>query len=86
MTKSTMSSSKAPPKKESILELTKMVDSIVRVKCLGGRELKGVLKGYDELVNLVLDDTDEFLRGTFIYCIYTLPNIWFYLPDFPLES
>jgi len=57
-----MSSSKAPPKKESILELTKMVDSTVRVKCLGGRELKGVLKGYDELVNLVLDDTDEFLR------------------------
>jgi len=61
-----MSSSTAAPKKESILELTKMVDSTVRVKCLGGREMKGILKGYDELVNLVLDDTDEFLRGTFI--------------------
>ena len=36
-----------------------MVDSTVRVKCLGGRELRGILKGYDELVNLVLDDTDE---------------------------
>jgi len=57
-----MSSSTAAPKKESILELTKMVDSTVRVKCLGGREMKGILKGYDELVNLVLDDTDEFLR------------------------
>mmetsp|Transcript_3109 Transcript_3109/g.8922 ORF Transcript_3109/g.8922 Transcript_3109/m.8922 type:complete len:105 (+) Transcript_3109:192-506(+) len=50
------------PKKESILELAKMMDAVVRVKCLGGRELQGTLKGYDELVNLVLDDCDEFLR------------------------
>jgi len=49
-------------KKESILELTKLIDSNVRVKCLGGRELRGALRGYDELVNLVLDDCDEFLR------------------------
>lgn len=52
-----------PPKKESILELAKLLDSEVRVKCLGGRELKGILRGYDDLVNLVLDDCDEFLRG-----------------------
>jgi len=51
------------PKKESILELAKMMDAVVRVKCLGGRELQGTLKGYDELVNLVLDDCDEFVRG-----------------------
>ena len=51
------------PKKESILELAKLVDAAVRVKCLGGRELKGTLRGYDELVNLVLDDCQEFLRG-----------------------
>mmetsp|Transcript_26088 Transcript_26088/g.53373 ORF Transcript_26088/g.53373 Transcript_26088/m.53373 type:complete len:161 (-) Transcript_26088:336-818(-) len=50
-------------KKESILELAKLVDSNVRVKCLGGRELRGTLRGYDELVNLVLDDCEEFLRG-----------------------
>ncbi|KAL7473716.1 hypothetical protein ACHAXS_014207 [Conticribra weissflogii] len=49
-------------KKESILELAKLVDSNVRVKCLGGRELRGALRGYDELVNLVLDDCEEFLR------------------------
>ncbi len=53
------------PKKESILELTKMIDAKVHVKCLGGRELVGILKGYDELVNLVLDDADEFIRGRF---------------------
>ena len=38
------------------------MDATVRVKCLGGRELQGTLKGYDELVNLVLDDCQEFLR------------------------
>ena len=54
----------APPRKESILELAKLMDAKVRVKCLGGRELEGTLRGYDDLVNLVLDDCDEFLRGT----------------------
>jgi len=51
------------PQKESILELAKMMDTVVRVKCLGGRELQGILRGYDDLVNLVLDDCEEFLRG-----------------------
>lgn len=55
---------KTSHKKESILELTKMIDAKVRVKCIGGRELVGTLRGYDELVNLVLDDADEYLRGT----------------------
>ena len=41
-----------------------MIDAKVRVKCIGGRELVGTLRGYDELVNLVLDDADEYLRGT----------------------
>ena len=44
--------------------LLQLIDSTVRVKCLGGRELRGSLRGYDELVNLVLDDCDEFLRGS----------------------
>jgi U6 snRNA-associated Sm-like protein LSm7 len=52
-----------PPKKESILELAKMMDQLVLVKCLGGRELQGILRGYDDLVNLVLDESEEFLRG-----------------------
>ena len=41
-----------------------MIDARVHVKCLGGREVVGTLKGYDELVNLVLDDADEYIRGT----------------------
>ena len=56
-----------PPKKESILELQKLQDATVRVKCIGGRELQGILRGYDDLVNLVLEDCDEFLRGEYEY-------------------
>lgn len=55
---------KPAPKKESILELQKLMDALVRVKCTGGRELQGILRGYDDLVNLVLDECDEFIRGT----------------------
>ncbi|KAL1982435.1 hypothetical protein VTN96DRAFT_1340 [Rasamsonia emersonii] len=50
------------PKKENILDLTKYMDKEVNVKFNGGREVKGVLKGYDQLMNLVLDDVKEFMR------------------------
>ena len=64
-----------PPKKESILELAKLMDATVRVKCLGGRELQGTLRGYDDLVNLVLDDSEEFLRGKHTYLnLYIFEN------------
>ena len=52
----------ADRKKESILDLSKWMDKAVRVKFSGGREVVGVLRGYDPLVNLVLDDTEEFIR------------------------
>ncbi|KAF9905061.1 Sm-like protein lsm7 [Lobosporangium transversale] len=48
------------PKKESILDLGKYMDQKIRVKYSGGRE--GTLKGYDPLLNLVLDETEEYLR------------------------
>ena len=48
----------------------------MRVKCLGGRELRGALRGYDELVNLVLDDCEEFIRGKlydrFVYFVFIM--------------
>ncbi|KAI9759693.1 MAG: Sm-like protein lsm7 [Chaenotheca gracillima] len=50
------------PKKENILDLTKYMDKEINVKFNGGREVVGTLKGYDQLMNLVLDDVKELLR------------------------
>lgn len=50
-------------RKESILDLSKYLEKSIRVKFGGGREAAGILKGYDPLLNLVLDNTTEFLRG-----------------------
>ncbi|EGS22694.1 uncharacterized protein CTHT_0011670 [Thermochaetoides thermophila DSM 1495] len=53
---------KERPKKENILDLKKYMDKRITVKFNGGREATGVLKGYDALMNLVLDDVEELLR------------------------
>ncbi|KAL9089761.1 MAG: hypothetical protein Q9165_005555 [Trypethelium subeluteriae] len=50
------------PKKENILNLEKYLDKQITVKFNGGREVVGTLKGYDQLMNLVLDDVNELLR------------------------
>jgi U6 snRNA-associated Sm-like protein LSm7 len=50
------------PKKENILDLSKYMDKAITVKFNGGREVKGTLKGYDALMNLVLDDVQEVMR------------------------
>ncbi|KAI9849881.1 MAG: Sm-like protein lsm7 [Sclerophora amabilis] len=50
------------PKKENILDLAKYMDKEVNVKFNGGREVVGTLKGFDQLMNLVLDDVKELLR------------------------
>eukprot|EP00170_Pyropia_yezoensis_P002145 contig_9034_g2149 len=44
------------------LDLSKHVDHPVIVKLSGGRQVRGILKGWDPLVNLVLDETIEELR------------------------
>eukprot|EP00775_Hariotina_reticulata_P004767 gene4767-5017_t len=49
-------------KKESAVDLAKFIDKGVRVKLAGGREVSGVLKGYDQLLNLVLDEAVEYQR------------------------
>ncbi|ADV24656.1 U6 snRNA-associated Sm-like protein LSm7 [Cryptococcus gattii Ru294] len=46
-------------KRESILNLAQFVDKSIRVKFMGGREATGILKGYDQLMNLVMDDVVE---------------------------
>ncbi|KAL8407445.1 hypothetical protein RB594_006321 [Gaeumannomyces avenae] len=50
------------PKKENILDLARYMDKEVQVKFNGGREVTGTLKGYDALMNLVLDDVKETMR------------------------
>lgn len=50
------------PKKEAILDLSKYKDQKLRVKFQGGREVIGLLKGWDQLMNLVLDQVKETLR------------------------
>lgn len=42
--------------------MAKYKDTKVRVKLMGGRLVVGVLKGYDQLMNLVLDETIEYMR------------------------
>lgn len=51
-----------PKKKESVVDLSRFIDQRVRVKFQGGREAVGTLKGYDTLLNLVLDNCVELLR------------------------
>ncbi|OBZ74574.1 U6 snRNA-associated Sm-like protein LSm7 [Grifola frondosa] len=59
------------PKREAILDLSKYANERIRVKFTGGREgmcqalqrITGILKGYDQLLNLVLDEVQEELQG-----------------------
>lgn len=49
-------------KKASLLSLEKYVDRKVVVSCTEGRELQGVLKGFDSNMNVVLGNAVELLR------------------------
>lgn len=51
--------------KDAVVDLTKYLDQKVRVRLQGGREVEGILRGFDKLDNLVLDETIEYLRGMF---------------------
>jgi small nuclear ribonucleoprotein (snRNP)-like protein len=50
--------------KDAVVDFAKYCDQRVRVRFQGGREVDGVLKGFDKLDNLVLDDAVEYLRGS----------------------
>ncbi|PXF48320.1 Sm-like protein LSM7 [Gracilariopsis chorda] len=52
---------KNPPHKV-ILDLSKHINKNVQVHLTGGRQIQGVLKGWDPLLNLVLDEVVEQLR------------------------
>ncbi|KAA8901069.1 hypothetical protein DIURU_003439 [Diutina rugosa] len=48
--------------REAILDLNQYKDTRIIVKFIGGRQIVGTLKGFDQLMNLVLDDVEETLR------------------------
>ncbi|CAM9631689.1 unnamed protein product [Pylaiella littoralis] len=57
-----MAEVKKKERETAVLDLQKYLDQGVRVKLQGGREVHGVLKGFDPLVNVVLDECIEFIR------------------------
>ena len=64
--------------KEAVLDFAKYCDQRVRVRFQGGREVDGVLKGYDKLDNLVLEDSIEYLRGKIpVFVSNIAPSFYF---------
>lgn len=67
--------------KASIIDLSPLLNTKIRVKLQGGREVCGTLKSYDRIPNIVIEDTKEFrtkgdrelgiviVRGPLITCI-----------------
>ncbi|KAJ1893571.1 U6 snRNP-associated protein Lsm7 [Kickxella alabastrina] len=53
---------KEKKKRDAIFDLKKYTDKRICVKFMGGREVTGVLKGSDQLLNIVLDEAEETLR------------------------
>lgn len=47
------------PSRETIIDLQSYFQQAVRVKIAGGRVITGVLKSYDKVPNLVLDEAVE---------------------------
>ena len=48
--------------RDLVVDLSKYTDQKVRVRFQGGREVEGILKGFDKIDNVVLDECTEFLR------------------------
>ncbi|KAJ2817526.1 U6 snRNP-associated protein Lsm7 [Coemansia furcata] len=53
---------KEKKKRDAIFDLKKYTDKSIRVKFMGGREVTGILKGSDQLLNIVLDNANETIR------------------------
>ena len=47
---------KGKAKEDKVFDVERHLNQMVYVKFTGGREIKGLLKGIDEVTNLVLDD------------------------------
>ncbi|KAJ2542688.1 U6 snRNP-associated protein Lsm7 [Coemansia sp. RSA 1933] len=54
---------KEKKKRDGFFDLKKYSDKPIRVKFMGGREVEGILKGFDQLLNIVLDDAEEIVHS-----------------------
>lgn len=45
------------------------MDTKIRVKFVGGREVVGILRGADPICNMVLDEAIEYIRGRVLLVI-----------------
>ena len=48
--------------RDAVVDLAKYMDQKVCVRFMGGREVEGIMKGFDKLDNLVIDECIEYLR------------------------
>lgn len=55
-----MKESQAEPEKETQVDLEKFLDTTVVVRAKGGRKFRGKLTQYDDHMNLVLEEAEEF--------------------------
>lgn len=51
-------------KKETIMDFTNYLSKKIVVIFSGGREIIGVLKGFDQVSNLVMDDVEEIIKDS----------------------
>lgn len=49
-------------KDRTIFDYSNLIDKEIEVHFSGGRQITGVLKGYDQVANLVIDNTHEMMK------------------------
>lgn len=49
--------------KPSVVDMERLMNQKIRVKCNGGRELVGILKSHDQIPNIILDECIEYIRS-----------------------
>jgi U6 snRNA-associated Sm-like protein LSm7 len=54
-----MSSNKNVKERKPCIDLSKYMDKEITIKFIGGRQVTGILKGFDGLLNIVLDGGKE---------------------------
>ncbi|MCQ2821563.1 MAG: hypothetical protein MJ252_30260, partial [archaeon] len=51
--------------KESLFDFSEYLNKEVSVSLYGGRNIKGIIKSYDQLSNLIMDDVEEHINDLY---------------------